>query len=91
MALADRVVYWLNAQTYGGVLAEALFCAVERAPGLWAGIEITWPDGSVPRVRPYRDHVEDTALADYVRVSRARAERLCPALPLFVDALDALP
>jgi hypothetical protein len=87
MALLDHVDWYLDANTYGGVLPERLLAAVVKAEGLWCGLLLTLSSSGAPEIA-FWDRVDDLERAGFVPISATKARAICDEVHCFLERLE---
>src|SRR3954465_9116261 len=87
MPWQDHVHFYLDAETWGGLLYERLLAAITLADGLYCGLVFAFPTAGHPTIE-FWERIDDLERGGFAPIRPERARAISDALPRFLDRLD---
>jgi hypothetical protein len=86
MGLVERIQWFIDAHTWGGLLPERVLAALPLAEGLYCGLVLNLSTTGKPTLE-FWERIDDLARQGFVPISDAKARALCD-LPRFLERLE---
>jgi hypothetical protein len=89
----ERIQWWLDPSSYGGLLPERLLAALPlgdpgaAGEGLYCGLVLTMSTSGKPTLE-FWERMDDIKRQGFVPISSARARAISDAIPRFLDRLE---